>query len=191
MSTPALSEGSLLPAKKEVMQEPARLMQEVMKAVEEVNKRVEEAREMAKESGESLQRDLEGANLQERCAAYETLVKKETCMQQQIDDLLGKQDHMQKIIIDLEENQKLDQRLSEERSISVPHAEERDRAGTEAQEKDTRVLALTQELESQRASKEALKRELAAIQEKLSMALTDVDKWRERAGKYECEVDNL
>ena len=32
---------------------------------------------------------------------------------------------------------------------------------------------------------------MAAVQAKLSMALTDVDKWRERAGKYECEVDNL
>ena len=34
-------------------------------------------------------------------------------------------------------------------------------------------------------------RNMAAIQAKLSMALTDVDKWREQAGKYECEVDNL
>ena len=32
---------------------------------------------------------------------------------------------------------------------------------------------------------------MAAVQVKLSMALTDVDKWRERAGKYKCEVDNL
>ena len=64
------------------------------------------------------------------------------------------------------------------------------------------MFALTRELESQRDSKEALKHELesassehdcdiAAIQAKLSMALTDVDKWRERAGKYEGEVDNL
>ena len=64
------------------------------------------------------------------------------------------------------------------------------------------MLALTREFESQRDSKEALKDELksassehdrnmAAVQAKLSIALTDVDKWRERAGKYECEVDNL
>ena len=64
------------------------------------------------------------------------------------------------------------------------------------------MLAVTRELESQRNSKEALKRELesassehdrdmAAVQAKLSMALTDVDKWREQVGKYECEVDNL
>ena len=32
---------------------------------------------------------------------------------------------------------------------------------------------------------------MAAILANLSMALTDVDKWRERAGKYESEVDNL
>ena len=129
MSRPALSEGLLLPAVKKVRQETARLMQQVMKAVEKVNKRVEEAREMANESGERLQRDLEEVNrrLKERCAAYETIVKRETCMQQQIDDLLGKQDHLQQIIIDLERNQtRLDQELSEERSISAHYAEERD-----------------------------------------------------------------
>ena len=32
---------------------------------------------------------------------------------------------------------------------------------------------------------------MAAVQAKLSMALTDVDKWCEQAGKYECEVGNL
>ena len=107
-------------------------------------------------------------------------------MQQQIDDLLGKQDHLQQIIRDLKWNQaKLDQELAEERSISARYAEERDRAETEAREKDSRVLALTWELESQRDSKEALKgelesasaehdRDMAAVQAKLSMALTDV-----------------
>ena len=57
------------------------------------------------------------------------------------------------------------------------------------------MLCLTRELESQRDSKEALKRELesssfehdrdmAAVQAKLSMALTIADKWRERAGPF-------
>ena len=53
-------------------------------------------------------------------------------MQQQIDELLGKQDHLQQIIIDLEEDQtKIDQKLSGERSISARYAEERDRAETD------------------------------------------------------------
>ena len=39
VSTPALSEGLLLPAEKEVRQEAARMMQEVIKTVEEINKR--------------------------------------------------------------------------------------------------------------------------------------------------------
>ena len=67
---------------------------------------------------------------------------------------------------------------------------------------DTRLLALTRDLESQRDSKEALKgelesassepdRDMAVVQAKLSMALTDVNKWCERAGKYKWEVDNL
>lgn len=33
--------------------------------------------------------------------------------------------------------------------------------------------------------------EVAAVQAKLSTALKDVDKWREMAGKYEREIDNL
>ena len=84
---------------------------------------------MAEESERRLQRDLEGTNrhLEERCAAYEKLVKKDTCMQQELDNLLGKQAHLQQIIIDLEKNQKkFDQRLSEERNISARYAEERD-----------------------------------------------------------------
>ena len=73
---------------------------------------------MAEENEKRLQRDLEGTNkrLEERCATYEKLVKKETCMQEEL-DLSGKQDHLQQIIIDLEKNkEKFDQRLSEERS---------------------------------------------------------------------------
>ena len=49
----------------------------------------------------------------------------------------------------------LDQRLSEERSISARYAEESDRAEAEAREKETRVLALTWEVESQIDMKEA------------------------------------
>ena len=74
---------------------------------------------------------------------------------------MGKQDHLQQNVTNLEKNQKeFDQRLSEERSISARYAEERDRAETEAREKETRVLALTRELESQSDIKEALKRDL-------------------------------
>lgn len=58
------------------------------------------------------------------------------------------------------------------------------------------------ELQSAREEAKALKRALesatsehdrdaAAVQMKLSTALKDVDKWREMAGKYECEIDNL
>ena len=60
------------------------------------------------------------------------------------------------------------------------------------------MLALTRELESQRDIKEALRSDLESASSEhdcdmaaVSMALTDVDKLRERAGKYECEVDNL
>ena len=51
---------------------------------------------MAEENEKRLQMDCAGTNrcLEERCAAYEKLVKKETCMQQEIDELLGKQDHL-------------------------------------------------------------------------------------------------
>ena len=48
--------------------------------------------------------------------------------------------------------------LSEEKNISARYAEERDRAEAEAREKETRVLALTRELESQIDIKEELDR---------------------------------
>lgn len=58
------------------------------------------------------------------------------------------------------------------------------------------------ELQSAREEAKALKcalesaasehdRDAAAVQTKLSTALKDVDKWREMAGKYEREIDNL
>lgn len=58
------------------------------------------------------------------------------------------------------------------------------------------------ELQSARDETKALKRALesaasehdcdvAAVQAKLSTALKDLDKWREMAGKYEREIDNL
>ena len=54
VSTPALSEGLLLPAEKEVKQKAARMMQEVMKAVEEINKKVEEEQEKLDKRGRRL-----------------------------------------------------------------------------------------------------------------------------------------
>lgn len=58
------------------------------------------------------------------------------------------------------------------------------------------------ELQSARDEAKALKRAMesaasehdrdaASVQVKLSTALKDVDKWREMAGKYEREIDNL
>lgn len=58
------------------------------------------------------------------------------------------------------------------------------------------------ELQSARDEAKALKRAMesaasehdrdaAAVQVKLSTALKDVDKWREMAGKYEREIDNM
>ena len=74
MSTPALSEGLLLPAEKEGKARNGKVDATGDEGGEEVDKRVEEAREMAKGSRERLQRDLEEANrlLEERCVAYET-----------------------------------------------------------------------------------------------------------------------
>lgn len=64
------------------------------------------------------------------------------------------------------------------------------------------VSSSQKELQSARDETKALKRALesaaserdhdvAAVQAKLSTALKDADKWREMAGKYEREIDNL
>lgn len=64
------------------------------------------------------------------------------------------------------------------------------------------VSSSQKELQGARDETKALKRalesaaserdhDMAAVQAKLSTALKDADKWREMAGKYEREIDNL
>uniref|UniRef100_A0A3Q3VY46 Myosin-9 n=1 Tax=Mola mola TaxID=94237 RepID=A0A3Q3VY46_MOLML len=117
--------------------------------------------ESAEEGKKRIQRDLEGTNqrLEEKCAAYEKLDKTKTRLQQELDDLLVDQDHLRQIVSNLEKKQKkFDQMLAEEKNISSRYAEERDRAEAEAREKETRVLALTRELDSLMDIKEELDR---------------------------------
>ena len=87
--------------------------------------------------------------MEEKYAAYEKLDKTKTCIQQELDDLLGEQDHLRQNVTNLERKQrKVDQMQSEKRSISARYAEERDLAEAEARGKEIRVPALTRELES-------------------------------------------
>uniref|UniRef100_A0A8C1XMR4 Myosin-9 n=1 Tax=Cyprinus carpio TaxID=7962 RepID=A0A8C1XMR4_CYPCA len=130
----------------------------------EMKKKVEQEAsflESSEETKKRVQRDLEAVTqrLDERCAAFDKLDKTKTRLQQELDDMLVDQDHLRQIVSNLEKKQKkFDQMLAEEKSISARYAEERDRAEAEAREKETRMLALSRELESLSDLKDELDR---------------------------------
>uniref|UniRef100_A0A8C2I502 Myosin-9 n=1 Tax=Cyprinus carpio TaxID=7962 RepID=A0A8C2I502_CYPCA len=151
----------------------------------EMKKKVEQEAsflESSEETKKRVQRDLEAVTqrLDERCAAYDKLDKTKTRLQQELDDMVVDQDHLRQIVSNLEKKQKkFDQMLAEEKSISARYAEERDRAEAEAREKETRMLALSRELESLSDLKDELDRTnklLRAEMEDLVSSKDDVGK---------------
>ncbi|KTF77303.1 hypothetical protein cypCar_00036076, partial [Cyprinus carpio] len=151
----------------------------------EMKKKVEQEAsflESSEETKKRVQRDLEAVTqrLDERCAAFDKLDKTKTRLQQELDDMLVDQDHLRQIVSNLEKKQKkFDQMLAEEKSISARYAEERDRAEAEAREKETRMLALSRELESLSDLKDELDRTnklLRAEMEDLVSSKDDVGK---------------
>uniref|UniRef100_A0A8C1FH79 Myosin-9 n=1 Tax=Cyprinus carpio carpio TaxID=630221 RepID=A0A8C1FH79_CYPCA len=138
--------------------------------------------QLAEMKKKRVQRDLEAVTqrLDERCAAFDKLDKTKTRLQQELDDMLVDQDHLRQIVSNLEKKQKkFDQMLAEEKSISARYAEERDRAEAEAREKETRMLALSRELESLSDLKDELDRTnklLRAEMEDLVSSKDDVGK---------------
>ncbi|MFT7797773.1 myosin-9-like isoform X2 [Arapaima gigas] len=138
--------------------------------------------ENAEEGRKRLQRDLEAVTLRldEKCSASDKLEKTKNRLQQELDDLLVDQDHLRQIVSNLEKKQKkFDQMLAEEKSISSRYAEERDRAEAEAREKETKVLALTRDLDGIMDQKNELERAnklLRAEMEDLVSSKDDVGK---------------
>ncbi|KAM9392531.1 myosin-9-like isoform 1-T1 [Pholidichthys leucotaenia] len=162
-----------------------RQLQTAQAQVAELRKKLEQdagSLEMAEEGKKKVQRDLDTSNqrLEEKCAAYDKLDKTKNRIQQELDDMLVDQDHLRQIVSNLEKKQKkFDQMLAEEKNISARYAEERDRAEAEAREKETRVLALTRDLESLMDAKEELDRAnklLRAEMEDLVSSKDDVGK---------------
>ncbi|XP_026066242.1 myosin-9 isoform X2 [Carassius auratus] len=151
----------------------------------EMKKKVEQEAsflESSEEAKKRVQRDLEAVTqrLDERNAAFDKLDKTKTRLQQELDDMLVDQDHLRQIVSNLEKKQKkFDQMLAEEKLISARYAEERDRAEAEAREKDTRVLALSRELETLTELKDEMDRTnklLRAEMEDLVSSKDDVGK---------------
>ncbi|XP_024128654.1 myosin-9 isoform X2 [Oryzias melastigma] len=138
--------------------------------------------ESAEEGKKKVQRDLEAMvqRHDEKCAAYDKLDKTRTRLQQELDDFVVDHEHLRQMISNLEKKQKkFDQMLAEEKNVSVRYAEERDRAEAEAREKETRVLALTRELETVMELKDELERSnktLRAEMEDLVSSKDDVGK---------------
>ncbi|KAK2121520.1 hypothetical protein P7K49_002906 [Saguinus oedipus] len=106
--------------------------------------------ETAEEVNRKLWKDLEGLSQrhEEKVAAYNKPEKSKTRLQQELDDLLVDLDHQRQTVCNLEKQQKFDQLLAEEKTISAKYAEERDWAGAEDEAREkTKVLLLAQALE--------------------------------------------
>lgn len=80
------------------------------------------------------------------------------------------------------------QHLQDEMSVLREQAGVFSSSQNELQSARDEAKALKRALESAASEND---RDLAAVQAKLSTALKDTDKWREMAGKYEREIDNL
>ncbi|XP_078199349.1 uncharacterized protein LOC144578399 isoform X2 [Callithrix jacchus] len=115
-------------------------------------KRIDSVRclETAEEVKRQLQKDLAGPSQRHK----DKLENTETWRQQELDDLLVDLDNQRQMVCHLEEKQKFDQLLAEEKTISAKYAEERDRAKAEAREKETKALLLA------RALKEAMEQKV-------------------------------
>nr|XP_054096838.1 myosin-9 isoform X1 [Callithrix jacchus]XP_054096841.1 myosin-9 isoform X1 [Callithrix jacchus]XP_054096844.1 myosin-9 isoform X1 [Callithrix jacchus]XP_054096846.1 myosin-9 isoform X1 [Callithrix jacchus]XP_054096848.1 myosin-9 isoform X1 [Callithrix jacchus] len=106
----------------------------------------EEILAQAKENERNLKSlEAQMIQLEEELAAAECAKRQ---AQQERDDLLVVLDHQRQMACHLEKlQQKFDQLLAEEKTISAKYAEERDRAKAEAGEKETKVLSLARALE--------------------------------------------
>lgn len=80
------------------------------------------------------------------------------------------------------------QHLQEEMGILREQVVVSSSSQSELQSARDETKALKRALESAASEHD---RDVAAVQAKLSTALKDLDKWREMAGKYEREIDNL
>lgn len=80
------------------------------------------------------------------------------------------------------------QHLQEEMGIFREQVVVSSSSQSELQSARDETKALKRALESAASEHD---RDVAAVQAKLSTALKDLDKWREMAGKYEREIDNL
>ncbi|KAG1930685.1 myosin-10 [Pimephales promelas] len=157
----------------------------------EMKKKVEQeaqSLESLEDGKKKLQREVEGImqQFEERRAGYDKLEKTKTRLQRELDDVLVNQDHLRQTVLELERKQKkFDQMLSEEKTISLKYAEERDRAEAEAREKETRALTLTRELEAITD----LKDELERVNKQLRTEMEDLMSSKDDAGKSVHELE--
>ncbi|KAK2121486.1 hypothetical protein P7K49_002872 [Saguinus oedipus] len=138
--------------------------------------------ETAEEVNRKLWKDLEGLSQrhEEKVAAYDKPEKSKTRLQQELDDLLVDLDHQRQTVCNLEKQQKFDQLLAEEKTISAKYAEEHDWAGAEDEAREkTKVLSLARALE------EAMEQdaELERLNKQLCTAIEDRMSSKDKVGK--------
>ncbi|XP_069783178.1 myosin-10-like isoform X2 [Narcine bancroftii] len=106
--------------------------------------------QVEEEERKRLQRDVEGLTqqLEERSGACSRLERGNASLQHELDDVAHAVDVQRQLVAGLERKQKrFDQLLADEKTMSACLSEERDRAGMECRETETRALSLRRDLD--------------------------------------------